>query len=216
MLEGGSTAYMRPLPGAARMYPETDVFPVAISETLWRSIPLPELLTERAERFTAELGLDRALARQIAFSEQLPLFERAVAEGCRPALACRTLVGTLRELRRSGVSTECLADAQILAVLRAVEEGRVAKEAVPLVLTAVAAGQSVDAAIEQSVPPLSIPELEALVESILAERSAFVREKGRASLGPLMGVVMQEVRGRVDGKVVSEVLKRKIGQMLGE
>ncbi|MDI6718194.1 MAG: Glu-tRNA(Gln) amidotransferase subunit GatE [Methanomicrobiales archaeon] len=216
MLEGGSTAYMRPLPGAARMYPETDVFPVEISETLWRSIPLPELLTERAERFTAELGLDRTLARQIAFSEQLPLFERAVAEGCRPALACRTLVGTLRELRRSGVATERLADAQILEVLRAVEEGRVAKEAVPVVLTAVAAGQTVDAAIEQAVPPLSLRELEALVESILSDRSAFVREKGRASLGPLMGVVMREVRGRVDGKVVSEVLMKKIGQMLGE
>jgi glutamyl-tRNA(Gln) amidotransferase subunit E len=29
-------------------------------------------------------------------------------------------------------------------------------------------------------------------------------------MGPLMGVVMAEVRGSVDGKVVSEILKKEI------
>jgi glutamyl-tRNA(Gln) amidotransferase subunit E len=211
MLEGGSTAYMRPLPGAARMYPETDVFPVIISDGLWGSIPEPTLLSDRAERFEKELGLDAALARQIAFSEQLPLFERAVAEGCRPGLACRTLVSTLRELRRAGVNVDCLSDEVILSVLHAVEEGRVAKEAVPRVLESVAEGKTVEEAIESIVPPLSLEDLERMVRAIIEDRASFIRQKGKAAaLGPLMGVVMKEVRGRVDGKVVSDVLKREI------
>ncbi|HMK15671.1 MAG TPA: GatB/YqeY domain-containing protein, partial [Methanomicrobiales archaeon] len=40
----------------------------------------------------------------------------------------------------------------------------------------------------------------------------FVREKKMAALGPLMGVVMEEVRGKVDGKVVSEALKRELAR----
>ncbi|MDP3564993.1 MAG: Glu-tRNA(Gln) amidotransferase subunit GatE, partial [Methanoregula sp.] len=38
MLEEGSSAYMRPLPGAARMYPETDVLPVVIGEERWKAV----------------------------------------------------------------------------------------------------------------------------------------------------------------------------------
>ncbi|MDD4567915.1 MAG: Glu-tRNA(Gln) amidotransferase subunit GatE, partial [Methanoculleus chikugoensis] len=86
MLEEGSSAYMRPLPGAARMYPETDVFTVTIDGDLWERIEIPELLTDRAERFVREFELDEGLARQVAFSERLPLFEKAVAAGVRPTL----------------------------------------------------------------------------------------------------------------------------------
>src|SRR5208337_2456421 len=54
MLEEGSTAYMRPLPGAERMYPETDVLPVRIDECRWHAVTVPELLTVKAERFARE------------------------------------------------------------------------------------------------------------------------------------------------------------------
>ncbi len=220
MLEGGSTAYMRPLPGAARMYPETDVFPVTIDAVLWEGIETPELLTDRAERFHRDLGLDEALARQMAFSERLPLFERAVAEGIRPVLAARTLLGTIRELARDGVAVSGIADDEVIALLQAVEAGGAAKEAIPDVLTELArtAGQRprpaaterVAAAIETVAPSVSAEDLEAIVKKVVEEREEFVRERGMGALGPLMGVVMKEVRGGVDGKLVSQALKREL------
>jgi glutamyl-tRNA(Gln) amidotransferase subunit E len=216
LLEGGSTAYMRPLPGAARMYPETDVVPVCIDEETYGSIPLPELLTLRAARFAKEFGLDEDLARQIAFSERLPLFEQLMAQGCQPNLACRTLVGTLRELARSGSDVDCIADADILALLQAVEGGRVAKEAVPAILKEVSAGKSLAAAIDALVLPLTAEDLSAVIRRILKEREPFVREKKTGAFAPLMGVVMKEVRGRVDGKLVGETLKRELGAFLSE
>ncbi|RXE56014.1 glutamyl-tRNA amidotransferase [Methanoculleus taiwanensis] len=224
MLEGGSTAYMRPLPGAARMYPETDVFPVTIGSDLWEGIELPELLTSRAERFSRDLGLDDALARQMAFSERLPLFERTVAEGVRPTLAARTLLGTLRELARDGVPVGHLPDDEVVLLLQAVESGRTAKEAIPDLLSELArtAGEQprkspeerIAAAIESVAPTVTAGDLDAIVGRVVEEREEFVRQRGMGALGPLMGVVMKEVRGSVDGQLVSRALKREIERRL--
>ncbi|MDI6866572.1 Glu-tRNA(Gln) amidotransferase subunit GatE [Methanoculleus sp.] len=223
MLEGGSTAYMRPLPGAARMYPETDVFPVTIDPAFWESVTVPELLTDRAERFVREFGLDEGLARQVAFSEQLPLFERAVAAGVRPTLAARTLLATCRELSRDGVEVDHVTGDEILALLSAVEAGRAAKEAIPEILTelarrpqesSLAPEERVDAAIQKVAPSVSKADVEAIVRRVVAEREGFTRERGMAALGPLMGVVMKELRGSVDGKVVSEALRRELERLL--
>jgi len=222
MLEEGSTAYMRPLPGAARMYPETDVFAVEIGAGRWDAIAVPELLTDRAARFVREFGLDEALARQVAFSERLPTFEAAVAAGVRPTLAARTLLATCRELARDGVAVDRVSEEEILALLSAVEAGRAAKEAIPDLLAELARtagsagtpGERVDAAIAKMAPAVSQADVEAIVRRIVAEREAFARERGMGALGPLMGVVMQEVRGSVDGKVVSEALRRELKHLL--
>jgi len=223
MLEGGSTAYMRPLPGAARMYPETDVFAVTIDADRWESIKVPELLTDRAARFVREFGLDEALARQVAFSERLPLFEKAVAAGVRPTLAARTLLATCRELARDGVAVDRVSEGELLALLVAVEAGRAAKEAIPDLITELARTadgavggpeERVNAAIEKVSPAVSQADVEAIVHRIVTERQEFARERGMGALGPLMGVVMQELRGSVDGKVVSEILRRELKQLL--
>jgi glutamyl-tRNA(Gln) amidotransferase subunit E len=214
MLEEGSTAYMRPLPGAERMYPETDVLPVRIDEARWNTVTVPELLTVKAERFTKDLGLDPAVAKQMAFSEYLPLFERALANGIKPSLASRTLLATLKELRRDGVDTDKIPDDAILSVLEAVEKGTAAKEAIPEILTAIAGGSSVKDAMAKLAPTVSRDELEAVIKKIVADRKEFVTEKQKGALGPLMGVVMQEVRGSVDGKVVSELLRKEIEKVL--
>lgn len=210
MLEEGSTAYMRPLPGAARMYPETDVLPVDITTEYWDSLELPELITEKEKRFAGELGLDESLARQMAYSSKAPVFEEAVAKGVKANLAARTLLSTLRELARDGAAVDGISGDEIISLLLTVEEGKAAKEAVPDILREMAAGTSVDDAVEKIAPSISEEELVAIVRGILEERRDYVKEQGMRSLGPVMGVVMKEVRGRADGKVISEILKREI------
>lgn len=210
MLEEGSTAYMRPLPGAARMYPETDVLPVVIGKDRWDAVVVPELLTHKAGRYAKEYGIDLNYALQLAASDKLPLFERAVQEKIKPKLAAFTLLSTATELRREGVEMRAVPDESYLAVWHAVEDGRAAKEAIPALLRGIAAGSTVDAALAELAPAVSRAELETVVRKIIAARSDFVKEKGKAALGPLMGLVMEEVRGSVDGKLVSEVLRKEI------
>lgn len=215
MLESGSTAYMRPLPGAARMYPETDVLPVEITNARWDAVAIPELLTARADRYAKEYEIDRPYALQLAGSDKLPLFERAVNEGIKPKLAAFTILSTLTELRRDGVDTKKIPDDAYLATLQAVENGQAAKEAIPDLFRSIAAGNSVADAMKKLAPSVSREELETIVRKILADRAEFIAQKGKAALGPLMGVVMAEVRGSVDGKLVSEVLRTELNKVSG-
>jgi glutamyl-tRNA(Gln) amidotransferase subunit E len=210
MLETGSTAYMRPLPGAARMYPETDVLPVLIDNARWEAITIPELLTKKAEGFAAEYGIEKNYAFQLVSSEKLPVVERGVQEGINPKLAVFTILSTSTELRRDGVDIQKIPDQAYLDTWHAVQSGKAAREAIPDILRNIAGGSTFDNALAKLAPHVSREELEKIVKKIIVERKDFIAQKGKAALGPLMGVVMAEVRGSVDGKVVSEVLKKEI------
>src|SRR5208337_2057401 len=163
MLETGSTSYMRPLPGAERMYPETDVLPVLINDARWASVTVPELLTVKAERFVQAFGIEKNYALQLAASEKLPLFDRAVQEGIKPKLAAFTILSTLTELRRAGVDTKKVTDAAYLETLHAVDKGQAAKEAIPEIFRSIAEGISVEEALRKLAPSVSREELEAIV-----------------------------------------------------
>jgi glutamyl-tRNA(Gln) amidotransferase subunit E len=216
MLESGSTAYMRPLPGAARMYPETDVLPVLIDEARWNAVVVPDLLTEKAQRFTAEYGIEKNYALQLASSEKLPLFLQAMKEGIKPKLAAFSILSTSTELRRDGVDIAKIPDQAYLDTWHAVESGKAAREAIPAIFRSIAGGSTVADALAKLAPAVSREELTGIVRKIIAERKDFVAQKGRAALGPLMGVVMEEVRGSADGKVVSEILKKEIDAATGK
>lgn len=214
MLETGSSAYMRPLPGAARMYPETDVLPVIVDDHRWIATEVPELLTAKAQRYAREYSIDLNYATQLALSEKLPLFERAVTEGIKPKLAVFTILSTCTELRREGVETGKISDEDFLATWHAVESNRAAKEAIPDLLRGLASGNTFEEVLGKLAPVISRQDLEKIIHTIIEDRTEFVLQKGQAALGPLMGVVMSEVRGSVDGKVVSEILKKEIAATL--
>jgi glutamyl-tRNA(Gln) amidotransferase subunit E len=65
-----------------------------------------------------------------------------------------------------------------------------------------------------SSPAVSREELEAVIKKIVTGRAEFVTRKQKGAPGPLMGVAMQEVRGWVDEKVVSEILRKEIERVL--
>jgi glutamyl-tRNA(Gln) amidotransferase subunit E len=219
MLESGSTAYMRPLPGAARMYPETDVLPVMIDQKRWDAAEMVELLTEKNKRNAARLVDDYKFknnyAEQVASSEYFPRFEKAIAKRVSPDLAASSITRYYPELKRERVDVSKLfIKDEDIAILCVVEKGQAAKEAIPDLFKSVITGSSIQDAIAKLAPAVSREDLEGIVKKIIADRADFVMQKGKAALGPLMGVVMEEVRGSVDGKVVSELLKREIDRVL--
>jgi glutamyl-tRNA(Gln) amidotransferase subunit E len=221
MLESGSTAYMRPLPGAARMYPETDVLPVMVDTKRWEAVEVPELLTEKIKRvsarFVADYKFNPAFATQVASSEYLPRIERAIGEGINADLAASTIVRVATGLRREGTDIEKLFGQDTdLKILHAVRDGKMAKEAIRDVFLSVASGTTLEAAIAKLAPAVSREELEGIVRKVLADRADFIAQKQKAALGPLMGVVMAGVRGSVDGKVVSEILKKELDALLAK
>ncbi|NPE31932.1 Glu-tRNA(Gln) amidotransferase GatDE subunit E, partial [Methanococcoides sp. SA1] len=95
--------------------------------------------------------------------------------------------------------------------------GEVAKEAIEKILRHVA--QRPQTVVRDSLEELGLTgsdtaEIEAFIEKLVEERQDFINEKGAGAAGPLMGLVMGEFRGIVDGKVLSELLKQKINEFL--
>jgi glutamyl-tRNA(Gln) amidotransferase subunit E len=223
-LPDGNTAYMRPLPGAARMYPETDVPQIEISQEYFNSIKTPELLTDRAKRFASESGLNKELAEKIAYSKYLPLFESLIETYRKDAnvnstLIARTLIGIVPEIRRNGVETDNLTDEHFKGLFAAISSQEIAKEAIQDLLTALA--KEPDLTTEESISKLGLstfdPEdIENFIKKVVREKEAFIKEKGPTALGPLMGIVMKEYRGTIDGKILSQMLKKELDSFINQ
>jgi len=227
-LPDGNSAYMRPLPGAARMYPETDVPSVVVTRDMLDSIELPELLPERKARYMEELGLNEELAGIVA-SKHLELFELIIAEvpGIDPTLVASTLVNTLTKLRRESLRPESelthefdidkVEPPHYVEVFKLFVSGGAAKEVIPDLLIEIAQHPEMDVddvAKNMGLGQKRIEDIERHVENIIDQRIDFVKERGLAAVGPLMGEVMKEFRGSVDGKVLSALLKEKIEAQL--
>ncbi|MDD4524141.1 MAG: Glu-tRNA(Gln) amidotransferase subunit GatE [Methanosarcina sp.] len=223
-LPDGNTAYMRPLPGAARMYPETDVPQIEISQEYFDSIEIPELLTERAKRFVSETDLNKELAEKIAYSKYLPLFESLIEryrndENVNSTLIARTLVGIVPEIRRNGVETENLTDEHFEGLFAAISNQEIAKEATQDLLTALA--KDPELGTQEVISKLGLSafdpeEVENFIKKTVREKGDFIKEKGPAALGPLMGIVMKEYRGMVDGKILSQMLKKELDNFINQ
>ncbi|MEW6328870.1 MAG: Glu-tRNA(Gln) amidotransferase subunit GatE, partial [Candidatus Micrarchaeota archaeon] len=113
-IAGGGSEYMRPLPGSARLYPETDVPPVALAKERIERIraSLPEKPDEKRKKLESALGGE--LREKIIRSKNLRLFEKVVEElGVDATLVASTLEETLVSLRRAGVEVEKIGEEKI-------------------------------------------------------------------------------------------------------
>ena len=210
--EDGTTRYLRPLPGAARMYPETDVPPVEPDPS---DVDRPELLDEKTDRYVESFGLDPGLAEQVAFGRRFPLFETAVDRGIDPTFAATTLESTTTEIRREGVPVDELTDDDFLDLFALVESGDLAKEGVPEVLTTLAENpglSAVEAVEEAGLSGVSESEVREAVIEVVERNAEQVAEEGMGAFSGLMGEAMGALRGKADGEVVSEVLREEIGK----
>ncbi|MFB6186822.1 MAG: Glu-tRNA(Gln) amidotransferase subunit GatE [Halobacteriaceae archaeon] len=208
----GTTEYLRPLPGAARMYPETDVPPV---EPDTSEVETPPLLTERADRYAKDLGLDENLAEQVAFSERMPLFEEAIDLGVKPTLAARTIENTYTELRRENVPVEQLDDEDFLTVFQLLAEEQLTQEGVPDVLEGLAENPNKSAQEimeEKGLSKVTEEDVQQVVRTVVKENKEQVEEEGMAAFSALMGECMEKLRGKASGDTVSSLLREEIQQ----
>jgi glutamyl-tRNA(Gln) amidotransferase subunit E len=214
--EDGTTRYMRPRPGAARMYPETDIPPSAITSVLVEKIRsnLPEPAEKKLKRLMTEYSLNEKLAKQIVDSEYGGLFEAIVKEtGVTATTVAVFLTETLKALKRDGVVVEKVTDGQIMEVFKGVGLGEIVKEAVADVFVWLSEneGKSLQDAVDAlGLKMFSKAELAKLVDRVIAENKQSIDQMGKKAFGMLMGIVMKEVRGKADPSVVSELLRERL------
>lgn len=202
--DGVSTSYMRPMPGAARLYPETDMAPVRITkemvgEARKRLPEMPEVKLAKLRKV-----LNEELAERMMKSRNLVLFEKITSETkAEPTLVAATLEETLVSLRREGVAVEKIGDERMEELFREFAKGGFVKAAIPEILKLAAAepgGKVAGLVKANGLGKLSGKELEAAVEKELAA----VADKKKA-----VGTVMAKLRLRADAEEVMAIIRKK-------
>lgn len=210
--EDGTTSYMRPLPGSARMYPETDVPPLRITEELLNT-EIPELIEERAKRYMRTYKLSEDLAMIMAEPQNSRIFEE-FAEDVGATVVARILHIIPSQLKKEGVDVERLNENDFRMVLKMIKEGKIAKEGAEEVLRILAYEKLGEEEILEKLAPSD--DLDSFIDRLVEEKKDFIAERGEHAFKPLMGLVMKEFRGKVDGKIIAEKLKIAIKNKIFE
>jgi len=217
-LPDGQTVYSRPLPGKERMYPETDVRPIPVDDKLIESIRLnlPELPEEKISRFVKDFGISKDQAEALIKSGYEDEFELLAGSFGSPQVVARIFLNTYPELEKLGLNPSELSLETMKEVMTRLKAGAFAKEAIPKILASVLEnGHDVARAAEAvGAESIDMDSVRELCDRIVREKEKLVRERGEASIGPLMGLAMKELRGRVDGKIISEILRERIRLLL--
>jgi len=219
-LPDDATEYMRPMPGAARMYPETDVKPVKITKEKIKQIQnsLPEMPDKKHERFIKEYRINKEQTTQILSSGYEDDFEKLVKK--YPDLknvVIRTYLNTFSELENENIDISFITDEMLLDIFSGVSNNKYSKEAIPEILQYLAKnpGDTVQKAIKScGLEKTDTKEIEELAKKLVKERIDFVKQRGLGAVGPLMGIIMKKLRGKADGKVISEILQKEIKKLL--
>lgn len=203
--EDGTTSPMRPLPGGARMYPETDIPNFELTESKWKEVldNLPMSQAERKSRLESE-EMSEDQAKQLLSKQLDDLYFEFKAE--LPAKAWASIL-----MDNEGQKPQFLAD-----VLQTKEQGFVSRDGINTLIAEFSnkpySMESMAAwAEENGLKPADASGLESVVKSVVESRLDFVKERGMGAMGPLMGLVMKEAKG-ADGKQVSDLLRKQIMQ----
>ncbi|MGI8412424.1 MAG: Asp-tRNA(Asn)/Glu-tRNA(Gln) amidotransferase subunit GatB [Solirubrobacteraceae bacterium] len=209
-----------------RYFPEPDLVALVATDPLLASAraQIPELPAPRAARFERELGLSAGRARELAFRTALgDYFERALAADRDGAGAVELANWIPQLVERIGSDVDPSASkvtpAALARLAGIVSAKQVSRDAAREVLTRL---------VEEGGDPVAIVErhglgalgggddgeLGALVErAIAADPSAAeqVRAGNLRAIGPLIGYVKRETKGRADGADVARLIRERLG-----
>ena len=221
-LKDGTNGFERVLPGADRMYPDTDLPPIAIEEDRIRGIKaqLPPFVWDQ-EALYRQMGLPEDVIVPLCLSRRTTLFARLVEElKIDPVFASVVLCQRLKAFRREGLKPSQLTDDEIYAVFKAYTEGKLAREGVVAVLEHMLChgprpdgdGANVMRALEElDIKVLSDEQLDERVSGALQR----VDDSHFKTLGKkyrfMMGELMRPLVGRVEGHRLAQLLGDKLG-----
>jgi Glu-tRNA(Gln) amidotransferase subunit E-like FAD-binding protein len=187
----GSTKFLRPMPGAARMYPETDHPLLKISRELINETKknLPKLTSENTS-YLQEAGINPELIKLILKKNKLEDFKILIHEHNNPNLVAKmlTLFQTKPEITIHNLEE----------ILEKIAKKEIAENDAKTVMQKLSAGMSMEKATEKA-----DIDLKSAAKSI-------IKEKPNLSLGAYMGLLMGKFKGQVSGKEIADILKELI------
>lgn len=207
ILEDGSTEFLRPLPGSARMYPETDVIPIKTSELLKEvKKRLPETWDRKIQRYN-KLGLSDELGKQIVKSDYVDLFEATVKKTkIKPNIIANVFVNTLKNLKkRENISVENLKGVDFEELFGLLNKGKIVKESIPDILSYKVENPNVK--MSKVIKKLGLETM--TKEELLKIVKDVVRKNKDQPINKTIGIVMRRVRGKARSEDVVKMVKKE-------
>ena len=216
----GETKFLRPRPGAARMYPETDIPPIIISKNELEQAQdnIPKSWDESIKEIQSKYEINLQLAEQIFDSKYIELFENIIKKiNVNPTFVASILCSTITNLERSGLNSTLLKNDEIRKTFEFLEKEKIAKESIEIIFENIMAGKSstVEEAMKMaSIETVNDTDLEKIIQGIVDKNEQLVKNQKERSIGPLMGIVMKELRGKASGEIVNKILLKNIQKKL--
>ena len=193
------TRYLRPMPGASRMYPETDIAPLKVNNI---EILKPKTLDQREK----DLPLNEEESKQLVNKDLDDQFNSLNQRYELPKLISRILLHILPQLKEEG---ENITSNDLEKVLDLYVKGKIVKEGIPDALLQSSKNEEI------SVNSGNIKnEVKEFVDNLVKEKEEFIRERGMGAVGALMGPVMSEFKGKMDGRDINKLLMEKIKEII--
>jgi aspartyl-tRNA(Asn)/glutamyl-tRNA(Gln) amidotransferase subunit B len=205
-----------------RYFPEPDLVPLLATETMVAAAraDLPELPADRAQRFERDLGLSAESARLLGFRTELgDYFEQALAaDGDDPVALANWIPPLIERIGSDQDPADSKVSPQSLAALAAMVVAKeVSRDAARDVLTKMVeeGGDPREIVAREGLGALSGEDdgLAALVDAAIAsdpDAAGQVRDGNRRAIGPLVGYVMRESKGRADGGEVTRLILERL------
>jgi glutamyl-tRNA(Gln) amidotransferase subunit E len=216
----GKTSFSRPRPGAARMYPETDIPPIPIDNLLLNSLSgkIPKSWDDSIKILAEKYSLNKKIAEQIFDSNYFTAFEKIVVSvKIDPTFVASKLTEDLVNFERQGFDTMLLTEDILMDAFRKLDAGIIAKESIVLIFEKILRKEvkTVNEAITAlGIISITDQELNIAIDRILEQNISIIREKGIGSSGMLMGRIMAILRGKVDGQKINSVLRERLEQKI--
>lgn len=197
-----TTSFLRPMPGADRLYPETDVVHVKIEKNYIENLKkqLPKLLAHKEDELEKKYKITKELARELIHND---IFEALIKKfgKIEPMVIAHTLVNIPKEIKtRFKEDISKLKNEDFEEVLDYLSKERIAKEAI------------IDLLIKKiKNEKIKLEEFAGVSEQVLEkEIKELLDNKKGLNIGAYMGILMAKYRGKVDGKKIMELLKRYV------
>jgi len=205
-LPDGTTEFLRPMPGASRMYPETDLPLLKIHRNLINEAKkdLPKLRGKIEEELKGK-GLNEEMIRLLFKQNKVEEFKEMLRIIDKPQLVAKVLlifpkeIATRNKLDLGKISQ--LMEDEMPNILKFVKEGKIAESRIKEILFDLAEGKSLKEAV--GVEKKDVGEIEERIAKI-------IKEKPNLSENAYMGLVMKEFKGKVDGKEVMLIIQKLV------
>ncbi|MBN1376710.1 Glu-tRNA(Gln) amidotransferase subunit GatE [Candidatus Woesearchaeota archaeon] len=193
----GSSSYLRPLPGSARMYPETDIPEIEITKKILDSVKIPELLSEKTKTLE-KYGLNKNIAGKIAYQKEYfeGLFRKL--KNLKPGFIVDTFLSKRNELKKEyDINKENITDEHIETALGLIDKGKIAKNHINRALADIVKGK------------FNIKDYETIDSKKLEnEIKNMIKNNPGLSKGAYMGMIMKKFKGKASGKEAMEILNK--------